>query len=467
MSAKAAGPVFWAYDDLEPATCPGDCSPPGGECAGCSDANRAERDASALASWDLVPLGLARAAPIVQGHVDDPIDWPLPVRRGGRGETRGGRGGGGLGPGSIGPPIFDRLEPDEITPFEKPEWQLLEELLPRCERHPRGWPHWDLPPWANFCFDVPDEPKGPDVPPMAPPADGLVVADCVPPTDRESARSTWEEKDHDRIADHVVLRPLNHDRGKLIVLLHGAFADARSVALIQEGLVASGFPVIALGWYANDGNEPRATCIFEPTDGAFNDCLERERSERFEVIAEELRAVLDDLQYRYPDEGWGTYLDPVYGQPSWPGIVFAGYSDGAGQTGFDLRIEGIVPQGAIFVSGGGDCGTLAPCDADNQTAADWADWPVVGSNPLNFVGLKHAGEPSTDLFTLGWDAIGMASTTADALAVSVEDVAFTDFHAAHRLEYDNGLTGKDAHTDPLDNESLFPAYMYLACVAGS
>lgn len=283
------------------------------------------------------------------------------------------------------------------------------------------------------------------------------------PLDRDSARTTWERKVHARMAHHVVLRPLGADRPTLLVVLHGSGGSVQNMALIQEAAAASGYPTVALSWYLDGGGPAAATCGASTTEDALNDCLREERGERFDVIEQELVAVLDELAATFPSEGWERFLDGDGTAVLWPAIALAGYSDGAQQVGFTLRVAGVAPRGALFVSGGGDCGSLERCTPENPRSADWVLCPLTGTDPGRLVGLLHAHEPNAELLHMGWDAVGMTDTRAETSAVSAVDDTVDGFGSAHRLEYG----GEGGHTTLLSHDDLFPALMYLIAVAGN
>lgn len=293
-------------------------------------------------------------------------------------------------------------------------------------------------------------------------ASAALAPDVLDPLDRVDARSTWERKVHARMADHVVLRPLGADRTTLVVVLHGSGGRVENVALIQEAAAASGYSTVALSWYVDGGEPPVLACGHATTEDAWNDCLGVERAERFDVIACELADVLLDLMKRYPAEGWERFVDGEAGRPLWPAIAFAGYSDGANEVGFILRVPGVALRGAVLVSGGGDCGSLEACSVESPRSADWVEAPVSGTEPCRLMGLWHAEEPNAELLHLGWDAVGMPDTRADALAVSAADVTMAAVLGVHRLRD----TGPGGHAALLSHDDLFPALMYATFVAG-
>lgn len=287
--------------------------------------------------------------------------------------------------------------------------------------------------------------------------------DVLVPIDRESGREAWKSIALAGFDEHVVLQPVGPALDVLVVVLHGSGGVVANVSLVQEAATSAGFPTIGVSWYLDGGGPARDMCGAAPDDDALNDCVEGVRAKRFTFIDGALGDVLRSLRDGFPKDGWERFLDADVDGPRWSSIVLAGYSDGAHQAGYILREPNLFVRGSILVSGGGDCGTLEPCDVANPTPADWVLRPLEGTSADRLVGLLHEDEFNADLLQVGWDQTGMAVDRADALAVAPTDASFDAYSEAHRLEYE----GHGGHTMVITDDALFPAYMYLACSAAS
>lgn len=157
---------------------------------------------------------------------------------------------------------------------------------------------------------------------------------------------------------NVVVMPAGTPRPELMVWLPGSNGHPKG----DESIIATG----AKGGYRVIGLQYNNQFTVENKCGPQHDpeCLTKMRAVRFDGSAQDavvpntvaegvehrLTMLLKYLAAKYPDEGWGQYLDGD--MPAWKKIVLAGHSQGAGMTAYIAKKREVAR--AVLFSGGAD-----------------------------------------------------------------------------------------------------------------
>lgn len=255
----------------------------------------------------------------------------------------------------------------------------------------------------------------------------------------------------------------------MILLLHGSASSPSDVDGAARAYVSACFRVIALKWEAVGAS---LTCLDVP-DAAldtqhWNQCLILDRWSRLfnrtgrGGVSIRLQNALEWLQIQHAGDGWSSYLKPN-GFPDWSKIIVAGHSEGAGMTSFMLRQLPI--PGAIFMSGGGDPGTLQ--DALVQvpgSALSMADWMTPVPESSRHVGIWHMDEDHHADFPAGFTRNGVSvGNRVDVSPQLPGQPWYQSFVGTSRLRRSDDR--QNPHGSTKDGD-IFHAHMYLACRAG-
>ncbi len=285
----------------------------------------------------------------------------------------------------------------------------------------------------------------------------------------EFAQADTSEKQDGFLDGSRVLYPAGEvDNPKLIVFLPGRGGDPANHNIVLRAYRSAGFRTIGLRWNDLTHNTSRGECLVDTngddqvSDDVYNACLIAVRRRKFAIIAGRLRRLLLELAFAYPTEGWDLYLSANESEVDWRNIVLAGYSEGANEAAFAMRLVDVA--GSILVSGGGDIGNVI-IDPDENNAPPLADWVFDRArvDPDHLVGLRHVFERYN--YTGGWTESGMHPETAGAEATAAD--AYGAFDFAYQLLYRAPVDDEaDAHESTTDHPAIFPAHMYMACKAG-
>lgn len=296
--------------------------------------------------------------------------------------------------------------------------------------------------------------------------DGRTPTACAPPV--ENGEEEVEEvlgvlPDRPEASDDRAFVPLASPvQPYLILHLHGVLNDTENASNIARAYAQAGYRTIVLAWN-DEGDKARDRCVDDnDTSDEINRCLTNERERKQEEIETRLYDALNTLDWARVLDGWSSFLTKDGTAVDWAQVVLSGYSEGAGQTAFLMRR--VPARGTILVSGGGDNAAT-----DAQVGLVPAEWMYEPSQvePARIVGLQHVDEEND--FTDGWTLSGMLDEANEVDPLG--DPPYGVFEERHRMwmkNLDHGRTFEpaDAHQETVSNTDLFPAHMYLACMAG-
>ncbi len=261
---------------------------------------------------------------------------------------------------------------------------------------------------------------GPRNPPPAPAAgSGAPIERVVRPEIADPAADRW-------LQDQYAV----FDRGapaasRLVAYLVGANSKPAAARSTVGVLAAMGFHVVA-PMYANDYG---ITGVCAPGREPDDDCHRRVRLEAFEgadhsphvavsranSAEERVTRMLAHLAAKYPDDGWGGFLDET-GRPRWAEMVVAGHSHGASSAGLVGKIRRVAR--VVMLSG--------PFDNRSGAPAPWTR--LVPQTPLDrFWGFSHVSEEQHQGHLADWDAMGLLGPPANV------DHAAPPFAGSHQL----------------------------------
>ena len=265
-----------------------------------------------------------------------------------------------------------------------------------------------------------DEPPPPGPPPPPPPA-----APQAPAASREVAPATAFAADTQNPTSPHWVYPGQNGRGagKLLVFLHGMGGRPSGYARFLDHASALGFHVIGLSYWdtsqlAGSGRLD-AVCDLDSDgiDAAESGCWGEAHREMFDGQAtaspfdepanvdmqDRLDHLLEYLAATYPAEGWAQFL--VDGHPSWPSIVLAGHSMGAGNAAWIAQRRPVLrlvmlAQPADFV-----------IDGTLSVPADWVDDGFSALSPNAMYGLSHVADTNAlhERVLENWSWFGMAA----------------------------------------------------------
>jgi predicted esterase len=187
----------------------------------------------------------------------------------------------------------------------------------------------------------------------------------------------------------------------LMVFLPGTGGDPARVELFLAAAAAAGYRAIGLSY----DNEPAVMQVCARiSDPA---CSENFRESRLfggtetpkeESIVARLTRLLQFLDSRHPDQGWGGYL--VSGLPDWRRIAVAGHSQGGGMAA--LLAKRVVVARVALLSGPPDF--VLP----SRQPASWLATPA--ATPIDrWYALYHRDEQLAPLLQRAYAALGVAA----------------------------------------------------------
>ncbi len=261
----------------------------------------------------------------------------------------------------------------------------------------------------------------------------------VPPRDTDPAISTNLQ------SHYCVLNPAVPRKNRLFVFLPGTGGTPVGYNLVCDAAADQGFHVVGLN-YPNDeavnslcGGGTDLDCYgnvrLETLDGTDRTSLVS--VDRPNSIENRLAKVIAYLHGRFPNGGWGQFLEPD-GSVKWPLIVIAGHSQGGGHAGIIGRYR---PVDRVIM--------YAALDY-NFRAGRLANWIALPQNtpnatpPEKFWGFIHQRDELVNpalTTTLGWAAYGMSAFGA---VVNV-DSAFVPFSGTHSLTSNRDLPDPDSN----------------------
>jgi hypothetical protein len=249
----------------------------------------------------------------------------------------------------------------------------------------------------------------------------------VPPRDTDPAISTNLQ------SHYCVLNPAVPPKNRLFVFLPGTGGTPAGYNLVCDAAADQGFHVVGLN-YPNDeavnslcGGGTDLDCYgnvrLETLDGTDRTSLVS--VDRPNSIENRLAKVIAYLHGRFPNGGWGQFLE-TDGSVKWPLIVIAGHSQGGGHAGIIGRYR---PVDRVIM--------YAALDYNVRVGrlANWIAFPQNTPNatpPEKFWGFIHQRDELVNptLTTgIGWTAYGMS---AFGPVVNV-DSAFVPFSGTHSL----------------------------------
>ncbi len=138
-----------------------------------------------------------------------------------------------------------------------------------------------------------------------------------------------------------------------------------------------------------------------------------------DAIGFRLGALIHWLTAHDPAGGWGQFLSA--GKLDWGAMVFAGHSQGAGESAYIGKVHTLA--GVVMLSG-----VLDASNAPGHQPADWVAEP--GDTPLDrYTGFADTADPSYQKILADWSALGLDGLGAPAAVTGPGG----DFGGTHEL----------------------------------
>ncbi len=313
-----------------------------------------------------------------------------------------------------------------------------------------------VPPWASPGAAAED---------FSCASDGVAVERRIPPQATDPAIEDWLEP-------HIVCRdPSVPPRDSLLVHLPGSFGVPEGSRLLLREVARTGTPAIGLRYpnrwtilgLCRRSPDPECTARVREEILEGRDLSPLVRVSEANSIRNRLRKLLQYLDGRYPQEGWGRFLRED-GSVAWERVILSGHSQGGGHAAFVARryeVARVVMFGAPgdFV---GARGNLAP----------WLTGPHRTPSERYF-GFAHRRDRGYPYYVQAWRALGMGafgpSRNVDEAAPPYggSHMLFTEaLPATGRFAGDaHGAVVRDRKTPRApDGTPLFaPVWRYLCC----
>ncbi len=220
------------------------------------------------------------------------------------------------------------------------------------------------------------------------------------------------------------LKTADNLREKLVVVLPGNGQDPANIRWLLRSAAFAGFRTIGLTYRGKKLRDVQQICpsLFE----YLSDCTNRFRAEvlyggREIKIVDSIRQrfvdLLEDLDRRDPNGGWGAYLKGTASSRDlrYKKIIMSGFSLGSGHAAYWAKDEEF--GGLVTFAGPTDHASFPlqprdPRDVSGSSVTILADW-ILGTHATpggRRAALLHVGEGQQKLEVIGkaWDAFGLS-----------------------------------------------------------